>query len=114
MAKYYKDEPDEMLGNDDCGTMSAWAILSMIGLYSDCPGSPYYSITAPIFDKVTLHLSKKYYPNGDITIEAQKTSTDAVYINGMSLGEKKTNKYRISHDELINGGKLVFELSSKH
>ena len=42
------------------------------------------------------------------------TSTDAIYINGMSLGEKKTNKYRISHDELIIGGKLIFELSNKH
>ena len=82
----------------------------MIGLYPDCPGSPYYALTTPAFDKVTLHLDKQYYPKGDIIIEAPHTTTGQGLIQKMTLGGKSLNRYRISHDELINGQKLTMEL----
>ena len=112
IRKYYSDRPDGIPGNDDCGTMSTWLIFSMIGLYPDCPGSPYYSITTPVFDKVTLHLDPKYYPAGDIVIESSPglhptlTGGTTGYIRRMTLGSKPFNHYRISHDELIKGRHL--------
>ena len=83
--KHFSDKPNGIPGNDDCGTMSTWLIFAMIGLYPDCPGSPTYAVTDPVFDEVTLHLDKRYYPKGDIVLKA---------------GEKR--KHRISHEELLN------------
>lgn len=61
LAEYFTDQPNGIPGNDDTGTMSAWAIFSMIGLYPDCPGMPDYMLTTPTFDKVTIRLDPKYY-----------------------------------------------------
>lgn len=110
LAKYFTAKPDGIPGNDDCGTMSAWAIFTMLGLYPDCPGSPYYSLTAPVFDRVTLHLDPRYYPKGDLVIEASHPSPSSHRIASMTLGGKRLSKYRISHDELINAGTLKFNL----
>ncbi len=110
LSTYYTAKPDGIPGNEDCGTMSSWAIFSMMGIYPDCPGSPYYTITSPVFDKVTLHLDKKYYPNGDLTIETNRTDPSMIYISDMTLGGKKLNKYRISHQELVNGKSLKINL----
>ena len=84
--RYYNDTPSGLPGNDDCGTLSAWLVFSMMGLYPDCPGSPYYAMTTPVFDKVTLHLDTRYYPDGDIVITP-----------------KPLKRYRISHEELKKG-----------
>jgi predicted alpha-1,2-mannosidase len=111
--KYYGDTPKGIPGNDDCGTMSTWLIFSMIGLYPDCPGSPYYALTTPVFDKITLHLDKRYYPNGDLVIEAPHPSPEAYHIQKMTLGGKSLNRYRISHEELINGQTLKYILNQK-
>ena len=110
LEKYYKAQPDGIPGNDDCGTMSAWAIFSMIGLYPDCPGSPYYTLTTPVFSKVTLHLDPKYYPNGDITITTDRTSPSQFYIGSMTLGGKRLNGYRVSHKQLVEGKQLHIKL----
>lgn len=110
LKRYYTARPDGIPGNDDCGTMSAWAIFSMIGLYPDCPGSPYYTLTTPVFDKVTLHLDPKYYPNGDIVIEAPHTSPSQIYINKLTLGGKPLSTYRISHKQLVDGKTLKMQL----
>ena len=107
--KYYSDQPDGIPGNDDCGTMSTWLIFSMVGLYPDCPGSPYYSITTPTFDRVTLHLDPRYYPNGDIVItkeNGQTVNNPPSPITRMTLGGKSLNRFRISHDELVKGRRL--------
>ena len=109
LAKYFTDKPDGIPGNDDCGTMSAWAIFSMMGLYPDCPGSPHYTLTMPVFDRVTLHLDKRHYPQGDLVIEARRPSPDQPFIKSMTLGGRKLNSYRVGHDELVKGRRLVIE-----
>lgn len=109
LAKYFTDKPDGIPGNDDCGTMSAWAIFSMMGLYPDCPGSPHYTLTTPTFDRVTLHLDKRYYPQGDLVIEARRSAPDRSIIKKMTLGGKRLNSYRVGHDELVKGRRLVIE-----
>ena len=108
--KYYTDKPDGIPGNDDTGTMSAWVVFSMLGFYPDCPGDPSYTLTSPVFDRVTLHLDKRYYPAGDLTIEANRPAPSSYLINTMTLGDKKLNSYRVSHEALVKGGKLTFNL----
>ena len=110
LTKYYTARPDGIPGNDDTGTMSAWAIFSMMGLYPDNPGDPSYTLTTPVFDKVTLHLDPKFYPQGDITIETDRTSPSQLYIKSMTLGGKKLNGYRITHKQLIDGTTLRMSL----
>ena len=110
LDKYYTDKPAGIPGNEDTGTMSAWALFSMMGIYPDNPGSPYYTLTTPVFDKVTIHLDKKYYPQGDITIETKRTSPSQLYIKRVTVGGKKVGGYRISHKQLIEGKILQFEL----
>lgn len=114
MKKYYSDKPDGIPGNDDTGTMSAWVVFSMMGLYPDCPSSPYYTLTTPTFDKVTIHLNKKYYPNGDLIIKANRKKADDLYIDKITLDNKKFSSYRISHKKLMNTHVLNFDLKSKH
>ena len=106
IGRHFSDKPDGIPGNDDCGTMSAWLIFSMMGIYPDCPGSPHYSITVPTFDRVTLHLDPRYYPNGDIVIE--KTGSGS--IKAINLQGKPFNRFRITHDQLVSGKTLQLQL----
>lgn len=110
LAKYYSDAPDGIPGNDDTGTMSTWAIFSMMGLYPDCPGTPDYTLTTPTFDKVTIKLDPKYYNEEELVIRANRKGNDADYIKSIKLNGKDQKKFRITHDELIHSGTLEFNL----
>lgn len=110
LDRYFTTAPDGIPGNDDTGTMSAWAVFSMMGLYPDCPGEPYYTLTSPVFDKVTVTLDPKYYPAGELVIETERSGAGDLYIGSMTLGGRPLKKYRISHGELVGGGRLVFGL----
>ena len=105
LSQYYTTQPDGIPGNDDTGTMSAWAVFSMLGFYPDCPGEAYYTLTAPVFDRAEIDTE-----NGTLVIEASRPDADALYIRRMSLGGKPLKRYRISHEELLSGGHLRFEL----
>lgn len=109
LGKYFTTNADGIPGNDDTGTMSAWAVFSMMGFYPDCPGEPYYTLTSPVFDYVEIDT-----PHGTITINADRESPDAIYIDSMQLGGKPLKRYRISHDELMNGKSLDFKLKNKN
>ena len=113
LDKHYTTKPDGIPGNDDAGTMSAWAVFNMIGLYPDCPGQPYYTLTSPVFDKVTIKLDRKYWSKDEITIEAKRSNANDIYIKNMTLDGKPFKNYRISHDELINAKTLIFNLTSR-
>lgn len=114
LAKYYTDKPDGIPGNDDTGTMSAWVVFSMMGLYPDCPGSPYYTLTTPTFNKITIQLDKKYYPNGKLEIIANRKSLNDRYIGNIQLDSNRQSSYRISHADLIRAHQLTFNLIDKH
>ena len=86
--------------------MSAWAIYTMMGFYPDCPADPSYSLTTPIFDRVTLHLDSRYYPKKVLTIEKKGAGN---LIKGIEVGGRKYGKFRISHDQLVNAGTIVFD-----
>ena len=108
LDEYFTTAADGIPGNDDTGTMSAWAVFSMLGFYPDCPGEPYYTLTTPTFDRAEIDTA-----NGTLTIETVRTGDDAKYIRRMTLGGKPLTKYRISHDELLSGGRLTYELQNK-
>ena len=88
LQKYFKNAPDGIPGNDDTGTMSAWAIFSMMGFYPDCPGVPEYTLTTPTFDKVTVQLDPKYWGKKELVI---KKEGQGDYIKEIRLGNKKIN-----------------------
>lgn len=107
LGKHFTTQPNGIPGNDDTGTMSAWAIFSMIGFYPDCPGEPMYTLTSPVFDTVTIT-----NPSGTtLRVEVEKESPESIYISSMTLGGKPLKDFRISHDQLMKGGTLKFHLT---
>ncbi len=107
LAKYFTTRPDGIPGNDDAGTMSAWAIFSMMGFYPDCPGVPEYTLTLPTFDKVTIKLNPKYHGTEQLVIEKANPEKGSAYIQSIELGAKKCG-YRVNHHDLLNGRVLKF------
>lgn len=101
VKEYFQNNPKGLPGNDDTGTMSAWLVYSMMGIYPLSPGEPKYAITIPMFDKITIQLDSKYYKKSEIVIEKEKNNdgaTDKIRLNG------QTHKsYFISHEALVNG-----------
>lgn len=110
LKTYFKNTPDGIPGNDDTGTMSTWAIFNMMGFYPDCPGEPAYTLTSPVFDKVTIQLDKSVWGTDELIIETERPHADAIIIKSMEMQGKPLNRYRISHDELLKAGKLKFVL----
>ncbi len=110
LKKYFKNQPDGIPGNDDTGTMSAWAVFSMMGFYPDCPGLPRYTLTSPLFDRITIHLDPKYYKQKEIIIETERPSSDAIFIDRVDQNDKKIKGYFITHDELTQNGPIKFVL----
>lgn len=102
--KYFKNTPDGLPGNDDTGTMSAWVIYSMMGIYPISPGEPFYTITTPIFDKITIDLDSKYYQGKQLVIK--KTGAPKGVIDDIQLNGKSHKSYFINHDNLVKGATL--------
>ncbi|CCX76472.1 GH92 family glycosyl hydrolase [Parabacteroides johnsonii] len=114
LGKYYHNAPNGLPGNDDTGTMSTWAIFSMMGFYPACPGDLDYVLTSPTFNKVTIRLDEKFYPKGSLVIESGHRTPDDIYIKEVTADGKKLKGYTISQQELVNAGTLRFTLDSKH
>ena len=108
LAKHFTTETRGIPGNDDTGTMSTWALLNMIGFYPHCPGKPEYTVTAPVFDKVTIHLDPKFYKKDKLVIETKRNNADEYKIKSLSIGSKDVKKFIITHDELINAGIITY------
>ena len=112
LDKHYTTRPDGIPGNDDTGTMSAWAVFSMMGFYPDCPGNPSYTLTAPRFDKVVISLNPDYCGGKESLVITKSGAAPAEggwqKITGMTLGGKKLSSYRVSHEALTRSGSLTF------
>jgi len=104
VRKYFQNKPDGLPGNDDTGTMSAWLVYSMMGIYPISPGSPEYTITSPMFDKITIQLDSKYYKKKQLVIEREGKSKGK--INKILLDKTKHKSYFITHDKLVNSNNL--------
>lgn len=105
----YKPKPDGLGGNDDCGQMSAWYIFSSLGFYPVAPGSDKYAIGSPKVKEAVLNLE-----NGKtFTITAKNQSAKNVYVSKMELNGKVLDHTYLTHKEIMDGGQLVFYMSSK-
>lgn len=104
----YDDKPDGLSGNEDCGQMSAWYILSAIGFYPVCPGSGDYVIGAPLFARATINLE-----NGkQFTMRAKNASAENKYIQSVTFNGKPWSKSWLTHQTIVSGGELVVEMGS--
>ena len=104
LAKYYKDAPAGLPGNDDAGTLSAWAVFSMMGFYPDCPGDPSYTLTRPTFGKVTVTLDSAYLQGAKDKLVITRTKKPSKALLG-----GKNRGFRVSHDSLVSSGTLKWK-----
>jgi predicted alpha-1,2-mannosidase len=113
MKTLYNNTPSGCCGNDDCGQMSAWYVLSAMGFYPVSPASGVYVLGSPAVDKATIHLDPKYQKGGQFTITAENNSPTNIYIQSATLNGKPLTRSWISHAELVAGGELVLKMGDK-
>lgn len=108
MNELYHDQADGLSGNEDCGQMSAWYVLSSMGFYPVTPGSNDYIFGTPIFKEVEIALPN----NKTFKILANNYSKKNIYIQSAKLNATAHTQSFFTHQELMNGGVLEFEMSS--
>ena len=109
MDGFYKVQPDGLIGNEDCGQMSAWYVLSAAGLYQVTPGARIYAIGTPLFPELRLNLE-----NGrSFLIEARDVSAENIFIQSATLNGQPYHKSYLLHQDLMNGGELVFQMGPR-
>jgi predicted alpha-1,2-mannosidase len=111
IGRIYKDTPDGYIPemDDDDGTMSAWYVLSAMGLYPMLVGDPVFQLTSPIFDKITIQLPE----NKTFVIKTNGFSDQNYYIDKITLNGKNYTKNAILHQDIMNGGVLEVDLTDK-
>ncbi|WP_432221032.1 GH92 family glycosyl hydrolase [Flavobacterium sp. TMP13] len=109
MDTQYNTTPNGLSGNEDCGQMSAWYVLSSIGLYPMNPASGEYEIGSPIFEKATINLPE----NKTFVIEAKHVSNNNFYIQSATLNGKTFTATSLSHKDILKGGTLHFVMGNK-
>jgi predicted alpha-1,2-mannosidase len=107
-TEMYTGEPDGLCGNEDCGQMSAWYVLSAIGIYQVCPGDEEYAFGTPLFNKVMLHLEN----GNDFSINTKNVSDNFFYIQSAKLNGINYDKSFITYSDLMKGGEITFDMSS--
>jgi predicted alpha-1,2-mannosidase len=102
----YSNAPDGIAGNEDCGQMSAWFILSAIGFYSVDPVSTHYVFGTPLFDRVTIALAggKK------LVFESRRETPESIYIHEVEFNGKAHPNSWFSHADVAAGGHFAFQL----
>ncbi|PWJ42181.1 GH92 family glycosyl hydrolase [Sediminitomix flava] len=108
--EHFTNQPDGIAGNDDTGTMSAWTVFSMMGIYPDAPAVPRYALTTPAFDQITITLDQNHWKGEKITIKKEGNSNliDAIYVNG-----KKQKSFFINHSDLVDGAEIIFKMKNQ-
>ncbi len=109
MNELYSDQPDGYSGNEDCGQMSAWLVMSAMGFYPVTPGSTQYVIGSPWFEKVEIDLE-----NGKtFSLTANRNSEENMYVDAVSIDGKSYAKNYLEHKDILSGSKVEMEMSSK-
>lgn len=107
LDEMYQPTPEGIIGNEDCGQMSAWYILSSLGFYSVCPGSNQFILTTPLFDKANMKLG-----NGKTLVITANQPDKNKYITKVTLNGEEISHCYITYDQLMQGGTLDFTLSA--
>ncbi len=107
-TEMYTDKPDGLCGNEDCGQMSSWYLLSSMGLYQVNPANGVFVMGSPLFNKATIKLKE----GKSFTINALNQSAENKYIQNASLNGKPIDRSYITYKEIMNGGELTLEMSN--
>ncbi len=106
LSELYRNAPDGLAGNEDCGQMSAWYVLSAMGLYAVAPGSDEFVLVSPAVVQADIHLE-----NGKtFQIKVENQSAENVYLQSARLNGKNYTKSFLKHEDIMKGGLLEFEL----
>ncbi len=106
--EFYTDRPDGLIGNEDCGQMSAWLVMSALGFYEVCPGSGEYIIGSPLFDHAVMKLE-----NGkEIVITCANQSEKNCYVQSLKVNGKEHPSCVLTYEELCNGATLEFTMGN--
>ena len=109
MNEQYTNLPDGLSGNEDCGQMSSWYVLSSLGFYPVTPGLDYYTIGTPMFDNAIINLE-----NGNtFEINTINLSAKNIYIQSAILNGNKFNSSYLNHQTILDGGKVTFVMGGK-
>ena len=109
MRNFYTNQPDGIIGNEDCGQMSAWYVLSALGFYQVCPGIPVYAIGRPMVDKATIPVA-----GGNFQIIVKNNSPENKYVKEAKLNGKVLDTLFFPHADLVKGGTLEIEMTAVH
>ena len=104
MDRMYQATPDGLPGDEDNGEMSAWYVLSALGLYAVAPGAPVWTLGSPLFARATIRLPR----GGTFVIEAPQCAADTPYVQSARLGDVPHETAWISHDAIARGGALSY------
>jgi predicted alpha-1,2-mannosidase len=107
--EFHDNTPDGMIGNDDCGQMSAWYILSCLGFYPVNPANGEFVLGSPQVKKTTIHLSD----NKTFTIQAENFSDQAIFNDTRFLKGKQIHEPFITYQDIIKGGHLIFKMTNQ-
>lgn len=109
MHTLYKNTPDGICGNEDCGQMSSWYVFSAMGFYPVDPISGQYEIGSPIFPEVKMYLA-----NGKIfVVRAENVSDENIYIQSVTVNGQPYNKSYITHEMIMQGDTIHFVMGNK-
>ncbi|GLW19482.1 hypothetical protein Stsp01_62250 [Streptomyces sp. NBRC 13847] len=109
----FTDAPTGMTGNDDLGTMSAWMVLSSMGMFPVQPGTDTWGLSTPVFDRVDLALDRRYYPSGHFTVTAPGTSAADRYAQSVRLDGADHDRTYVTTGELRAARELSFTVGPK-
>jgi hypothetical protein len=101
--EFYKNSPDGLIGNEDCGQMSAWYVFNALGFYPVCPGETNYQLSLPYFKKINIKLE-----NGNRFLIERESNSDE-YLNSVEVNGSLLNNFNLAHDAIDKGGKLLFK-----
>jgi predicted alpha-1,2-mannosidase len=108
MDEFYHDDPDGLIGNEDCGQMSSWYIFSSLGFYPVFPASGKYVIGSPLFDKAVIHLEG----GKNFTVTTEDNGPGKIYIQSVELNGKRYNKSYLEHKDIVKGGTMKVTMGS--
>ena len=108
LREFYTDKPDGLIGNEDCGQMSAWYVMSAMGFYQVNPSNGVLVFGSPKFPKMEIRL-----PEGKtFTVIAENNSEENIYIQSVTLNGKPYTKTYITYEDVMRGGNLTFSMGN--
>ena len=109
MRTMYDSTVEGLCGNDDAGQMSAWYVFSSLGFYPVTPGSSSYAIGSPLVKDAIIHLNT----GKTLTIKANNQSKENIYVKSVTFNGEVLKENMLNHNNIINGGELVFEMGAE-